>query len=258
MTEPIAGSPEVLRVADPELAARAVADEIIALVEARRAEGRAAVLGLATGRTPLGIYRLLREACAAGRVSFQGAVTFNLDEYLGLGPEEPASFRAFMQRELFDHVDILPGDIHIPDGRVTLEDLPDHCSAYEEAIERAGGIDLQLLGLGRNGHVGFNEPGSLPSTRTRLVELHPLTRTDAAGSFGSLEQVPTHAISMGISTIAAARALRVLAFGEGKAEAVSGFCAGEPGPACPASLLRGHPDSRLWVDDAAASGLGRD
>lgn len=213
------------------------------------------MLGLATGSTPLGIYRELRRVHAEEGVSFAGVVTFNLDEYLGLGPRDPRSFRAFMQRELFDHLDVDPLDVHIPSGTLHPAEVADHCTRYEEAIRAAGGIDLQLLGLGRNGHVAFNEPGSAADSRTRRIELHPVTREDAAGAFGDLEHVPRAAITMGVGTILEARSLRVLAFGPAKARAVRALVDGPRDAAWPASLLRGHRDLRLWIDDDAAAQL---
>ena len=163
-------------------AARAVAQEIAALVRARNREGRACVLGLATGSTPVSLYAELVRLHREEGLSFANVTTFNLDEYYPLGAEQPQSYRHFMRTHLFDRVDIDPARTHLPSGTVTKSEVDGHCAAYEEAIRAAGGIDLQLLGIGRTGHIGFNEPGSPRHSLTRLVTLDPLTRRDAAAA----------------------------------------------------------------------------
>jgi len=240
---------------DRSEASRTLAGEVAALVRAINASGRPAVLGLATGRTPLPFYAELIRLHREGELSFTEVITFNLDEYLGLSGEHPESYRAFMRRELFDHTDLPPENIHIPDGTVQPEALEAHCAAYEEAIRGAGGIDFQLLGIGRTGHIGFNEPGSPRNSRTRRVELDPITRQDAATSFGGLEHVPHHAISMGCGTILEARKIALLAFGSGKAAIVREALTGPVTDRISASFLQQHPDAAFYLDAEAASAL---
>ncbi len=244
--------------ADRADACQTLATEVAALVRAINAinaGGRPAVLGLATGKTPLPFYAELIRLHRAGELSFAQVVTFNLDEYLGLPGDHPESYRAFMQRELFRHVDIPAANIHIPDGMTAPADLETHCRAYEESIRAAGGIDFQLLGIGRTGHIGFNEPGSPKDSRTRLVELDPVTRQDAAPSFGGLEQVPTHAISMGCGTILEARKIALLAWGAAKAAIVCEALTGPITDRVSASFLQEHGDATYYVDAEAGAEL---
>ena len=223
-----------------------MAREIADLVRAKPA----AVLGLPTGETPVPLYRELAQLHAAGELSFARARSFNLDEYVGLPAGDPRAFRAWMQRQLFDAVDFAPASARLPrgDGDAELE-----ARRYADALAQAGGIDLQLLGIGRNGHIGFNEPGSARDSRTRVVALAPETRADAARHFGGLEHVPERAITLGVADILDARAIRVLAFGAAKARIVQRMLEGPIGPECPASFLRGHRDLRLVLDEPAAS-----
>lgn len=241
--------------ADRTEASRTLALEVAALVRAINDSGRCAVLGLATGRTPLPFYAELIRLHEQGELSFAQVITFNLDEYLGLTGEHPESYRAFMSRELFDHVDIPAGNIHIPDGTVAPEDLSAHCAAYETAIRNAGGIDFQLLGIGRTGHIGFNEPGSPRDSRTRQVELDPITRQDAAPAFGGLEHVPEHAISMGCGTILEARKIALLAWGKAKATIVHEALTGPVTDQVSASFLQEHADATFYLDAEAGSEL---
>jgi len=230
-----------------------VAGEIAALIGARAAEGRRTVLGLPTGGTPVGVYRELVRRHREEGLSFRHVVTFDLDEFCGLAPDHPASFARSMREQLFQHVDLAPGHVHFPDGRAT--DVERHCREYEAAIAAAGGIDLQLLGLGRNGHIAFNEPGASSDCRTRRVALDPSTLEDARAAFEGLGPVPTHALTMGVGTILEARRIRVLAFGAPKAPAVARALEGPVGPQTPASFLRAHPDVAFWIDRPAASRL---
>jgi len=241
--------------ADRTEASRTLALEVAALVRAINDSGRSAVLGLATGRTPLPFYAELIRLHEQGELSFAQVITFNLDEYLGLAGEHPESYRAFMSRELFDHVDIPAENIHIPDGTVSPEDLSAHCAAYEAAIRNAGGIDFQLLGIGRTGHIGFNEPGSPRDSRTRKVELDPITRQDAAPAFGGLDQVPEHAISMGCGTILEARKIALLAWGKAKAAIVREALTGPVTDQVSASFLQEHADATFYLDAEAGSEL---
>ena len=227
-------------------ACEAVADEITALV----GERPEAVLGLATGSTMVGLYAALRARVDAGELSLSRVRTFNLDEYLGLGAASPQSFSAFMDRHLFGPCGIGADQVLFPAAPGAAEW---DAGAFEDAIDAAGGIDLQLLGLGRNGHIAFNEPGSRRASRTRVVPLAEHTREDAAATFGGLEHVPTHAVTMGVGTILEARRIRVLAFGAHKAPAVGRILSGAPGEEVPGAFLSGHPDVRLHLDAEAAS-----
>jgi len=234
-------------------AERAIASEVAALVR-RKPD---AVLGLATGNTPTGVYAELARLHREEGLDLRRVRTFNLDEYCGLAISDPRAFRAWMERVLFAPAGVPLANVHFPDGvveghAVRIEELPAYCDAFERAIRDAGGIDLQLLGIGRNGHVGFNEPGSTRASRTRRVELHPWTRQDAAPAFDGLAHVPTHAVTMGIATILEARALRILAFGEAKRALVRRTLESPPDPSWPASHLRPHADARLIVDASAA------
>jgi glucosamine-6-phosphate deaminase len=242
---------------EPDEAALFVAREIAALIRSRSAEGRGSVLGLATGSSPVSVYAELVRMHREEGLSFRGVTTFNLDEYVPMDPDAPQSYRRFMREHLFDHVDLDPARTHVPDGTLPVEEITDHCAAYEEAIRSAGGIDLQILGVGRTGHVGFNEPGSSPRSRTRLIWLDRLTRLDAASEFFGVERVPTRAITMGVATILEARRILLLAWGEGKAPIVARTVEGAPTSAVPATFLQGHPAATVIVDRAAAAELTR-
>lgn len=196
------------------------------------------VLALPTGRTPIDLYQELRRRHVQSALSFAQVETFNLDEYWPIAPDAPGSFRRFMRENLFAHVDLQPERAHIPNGAVPRDAVERECAAYEALIAAAGGLDLAVLGIGRNGHIGFNEPGSSPSSRTRLVELTDDTRRANAGDFADLEAVPRHALTMGIGTILSARALLVLAFGAAKAEILARALRGPIDASCPASFLR--------------------
>jgi len=234
---------------------RHVAGLVAAVVRERSALGQNAVLGLPTGSTPLGVYRELVRMHRDEGLDFSRVVTFNLDEYYGLAPDRLQSYHRWMFEHFFDHVNIPRASIHIPDGTVPHDKVDAHCREYEEAIQRAGGIDIQLLGIGRNGHVGFNEPFSPPGSRTRLATLDSLTRRDAASDFFSEENVPTHAITMGLGTILEARKVVLIALGEHKAGIIREAVESPPTPRVPASYLRGHAGVSFLLDSAAASKL---
>lgn len=234
-----------------------VASAIAVLIRERNQVGKATVLGLATGSTPVRLYRELIRLHREEGLSFQNVITFNLDEYYGLPGDHPESYRRFMQDQLFDHVDLKPGNTHVPDGLVDREDVFASCQAYEDAIRTAGGIDIQILGIGRTGHIGFNEPGSDAQTRTRLVTLDSLTRRDAARDFLGEENVPRHAITMGVGTILDARKVYLLAWGEAKAPVIMQSVEGEPTDSIPASFLQKHSACEFCLDLAAASHLTR-
>ena len=242
-------------VSDPAEASKLVADKIAELIRVRTQEGKQCVLGLATGSTPIGVYsELIRKHKEEG-LSFSNVVTFNLDEYFPMHPESLQSYRRFMQENLFDHIDIDPSNVHVPDGMITEENVKLWCEKWENEIEKAGGIDLQLLGIGRTGHVGFNEPGSSKASRTRLITLDRVTRCDAASDFFGESQVPRRAITMGVGTILNARAVRLIAFGEKKALVVQRAVEGNIDSAIAASYLREHSDAKFILDEAASAQL---
>ena len=212
------------------------------------------VLGLATGGTPLGVYRRLIEMHRLSKLSFHSVTTFNLDEYVGLSPDHPASYRTFMQTHLFRHLDIPNEKTHVPRGDAA--DLQKECLDYERQISNAGGIDLQLLGIGTDGHIAFNEPGSSLASRTRIKTLTDSTRSDNARFFaGKIEHVPPTAITMGIGTIRDAKQILLLATGSNKAEAVQACVEGPITSLVPASALQLHAHVTIAIDEAAASQL---
>lgn len=238
-------------------AAAALAQEVRALVETRQKEGKSVVLGLATGSTPVPFYRELIRLHREEGLSLKNVVTFNLDEYHGLAPTHPESYFRFMREQLFDHVDIPAENIHLPSGLVPSEAIFDHCHAYEEMIDAAGGIDFQILGIGRTGHIGFNEPGSSRDSLTRRITLDRITRQDAAGDFRGEENVPRFAITMGVGTILRARKIVLMAWGEGKAEVVARAVEGTVTEAVSASFLQEHGNARFFVDSPASRELTR-
>ena len=241
----------------PGDASRAVAREIADLVLSRAAAGKNTVLGLATGSTPVGVYDELIRLHREEKVSFRTVVTFNLDEYWPMQPDALQSYHRFMREHLFDHIDIPAAAIHIPDGTLDRGQVAKACARYEEAIREAGGIDLQLLGIGRTGHIGFNEPGSPLDSRTRLITLDSVTRSDAASDFFGEWNVPRQAITMGVGSILDARRVVLLAFGEHKAPIVQKAVEQPPCSHVSASALQQHPDARFVLDRAAAAKLAR-
>ncbi|WP_054683716.1 glucosamine-6-phosphate deaminase [Rhodothermus marinus] len=243
---------------NPAQLAREVARRIAELIRERQAEGRTVVLGLPTGSTPIGVYQELIRMHREEGLDFSNVITFNLDEYYPMQPDSLQSYHRFMRENLFDHINIPPENIHIPRGDIPPEAVEAHCQAYEEEIRKAGGLDLVLLGIGRSGHIGFNEPGSGPETRTRLVVLDEITRKDAASDFFGEENVPRHAISMGIGTILEAREIILMATGEHKAPIVRRAVEEPPDRQVPASFLQTHPNATFYLDRAAASELTRE
>lgn len=239
------------------VAAVKVAEKIAALIQARAGEGRYAVLGLATGSTPVPVYRELIRKHKEEGLSFSNVITFNLDEYYPLERSHRESYWKFMQEQLFAHIDIQQANIHLPSGEVSRDEAFNQCREYEQAINEAGGIDLQLLGIGRTGHIGFNEPGSGSESRTRLVTLDAMTRRDAARDFLGEGNVPRYAITMGVGTILEAREILLLAWGRSKAGVVKAAVEGTQSDQLPASFLQKHFNTRFVVDQAAASELTR-
>lgn len=207
------------------------------------------VLGLATGSTPIGLYAELVKDNKAGEISFKDVKTFNLDEYRGLDPKHHQSYRYFMQENLFDHVDIVPENTHVPNG--FNPNAEEACAEYEESIDEAGGLDLQLLGLGHNGHIGFNEPADHFPLATNCVELTESTIQANSRLFDSIDEVPREAYTMGIGTIMRAKKILVVANGAGKAEIVKKAFLGPITPQVPASVLQLHPDVTVVVDELA-------
>ncbi|MBO0592451.1 glucosamine-6-phosphate deaminase [Cellulophaga sp. E16_2] len=233
-----------------------VAKEIVHLIKERQKENKTIVLGLATGSTPTKVYEYLVQFHKDG-LSFSNVITFNLDEYFPMHPESIHSYVRFMNEHLFDHIDIKKENIHIPDGTRTIENVKEFCEAYEANIEKSGGIDIQILGIGRTGHIGFNEPGSSLSSKTRMVRLDRVTLLDAASDFFGLENVPSKAITMGVGTIMAARRIILMAWGEGKAQIIKQAVEGEIRESIPATFLQQHANCDFILDSAAASGLTR-
>jgi len=211
------------------------------------------VLALPTGRTPIGMYRFLAEMCRQGQISFHSATTFNLDEFVGLEPSHPGSYHTYMRRHLLDHVDADPARVHIPAGDAPCLDC--ECDRYESEISRAGGLDLAVLGIGENGHIGFNEPGSPLDSRTRVVALTPSSRAANAHLFACPEDVPQQAITMGVGTILEARRLLLLASGPAKADALYRALHGPIASASPASAIQLHPNVVVIADTTAAARL---
>jgi glucosamine-6-phosphate deaminase len=244
-------------VEDHEQIARLVASRIATLIRERHVSGERAVLGLATGSTPIGVYRELIRMHREEGLSFRNVVTFNLDEYYPMDRESIHSYHRFMWENLFSHVDIDPANVHIPDGTLSREEVDSFGRRYEEQIQRAGGIDFQILGIGKTGHIGFNEPGSGMDSRTRLVHLDTITRKDAAADFFGEEYVPKEAVTMGVATILDAREIAILATGEHKALIVQRAVEGEIDVEVAATFLQHHPNTTFYVDRAAAAELTR-
>ena len=234
-----------------------VAQQIAELIRQRAATGKQCVLGLATGSTPTKIYEELIRLHQEEGLSFQNVITFNLDEYYPMPPEELQSYVRFMREHLFDHIDLDASNINIPDGTQSEEQVHESCWQYEEKINSVGGIDIQILGIGRTGHIGFNEPGSGRSSRTRLITLDRLTRRDAASDFFSEENVPRRAITMGVGTILEAKQIYLLAFGEGKAPVIQRAVEQDISTIVAASFLQEHRNARIILDEAASEHLTR-
>ena len=224
---------------NPKEASKHVARSIALAVRQKRQEGESIVLGLATGSTPILLYKELVRIHREEDLSFSNVVTFNLDEYYPMQPEDARSYMRFMHEYFFDHIDINPKNIHVPDGTVPMDQVEAYCQEYEEKIEAAGGIDIQILGIGRTGHIGFNEPGSWEGSKTRLVKLDNITRRDAIKDFFEFDKVPYRAVTMGIASIFKAKSIYLMAYGMHKADVGKRAVEGPITPACPASYLQG-------------------
>lgn len=244
-------------VPDHDDIARLVAARIAELMRERAAAGAPCVLGLATGSTPIGVYRELIRMHREEGLSFKHVITFNLDEYYPMARDNVHAYHRYMWENLFAQIDIKPENVHLPSGEVSREDLDAHVAEYEAAIARAGGIDFQLLGIGKTGHIGFNEPGSGADSRTRMIALDMVTRRDAAADFFGEEHVPREAITMGVATILAAREIALLATGEHKAAIVKRSVEGPIAIDVAATFLQNHPGTTFYVDESAAAELTR-
>ena len=242
---------------NPKDASLNVAKRIGDLIKAKQAANEMAVLGLATGATPITVYAELVRMHKEEGLSFKNVITFNLDEYYPMLPDAAQSYVSFMNENLFDHIDIDKTNVNIPDGTLKLEDIPAFCLAYEKKIGDLGGLDIQILGIGRTGHIGFNEPGSAPNSGTRLVTLDDLTRRDAARDFGGKSFVPTKAITMGIGTIFKAREIILMAWNRKKASIIKKAVEGEISSEVPATYLQLSQHVEFILDQDAASLLTR-
>jgi glucosamine-6-phosphate deaminase len=243
--------------ANPKEASVKVATRIADLIKAKQQKGEQAVLGLATGVTPIAVYAELVRLHKEEGLSFNNVITFNLDEYYPMAPKAAQSYVTFMNEHLFSHIDIKKQNIHIPDGTLKQDDVAAFCVDYEQKITALGGLDLQILGIGRTGHIGFNEPGSAPNSGTRLVTLDDLTRSDASRDFGGKEKVPTKAITMGIGTIFKAREIILMAWSGKKASIIKKAVEGEISGDVPATFLQLSDHVEFVLDEAAASSLTR-
>ncbi len=241
----------------PEQASELIALEIADLIREKTGRGEKTVLGLATGSSPKGVYKELIRLHKEEGLSFKSVFTFNLDEYFPMNPDELQSYVKFMNENLFDHIDIPKEQVHIPDGTLEQEEVAAYCQDYEEKIDALGGLDLQLLGIGRTGHVGFNEPGSTVHSKTRLVNLDNITRIDAASDFFGEEHVPRKAITMGVGTIMSAKRIIIMAWGEGKAPIVRKAIEGPMVEQVPATFLQTHSNTVFVLDEAAGAELTR-
>ena len=244
------GKMEVIIASSPEQIGTIAADYVENLISTKPA----AVLGVATGSSPLGLYAELGRRVDAGTLSLAKSSAFMLDEYVGLPADHPERYRTFIERHFVAATDIDTNNVHGPDGAA--DNIEQACAAYEQAIRDAGGVDLQILGVGTDGHIAFNEPGSSLASRTRLKSLMEQTRQDNARFFGGdIDAVPHHCVTQGVGTIMEARHLVLLASGEGKAEAIRGVVEGPVSAICTGSILQMHPTATVIIDEAAASGL---
>ena len=234
-----------------------VAQQIAQLIKEKEAEGKPCVIGLATGSTPKTLYAELVRMHKEEGLSFKNVIAFNLDQYYPMDKDALQSYHYFMRRNLFEHTDINPANYHLPDGMIPKDEVKEHCLAYEKQIEAAGGLDLQILGIGVNGHIGFNEPGSGIHTKTRLVTLDNSTRLANAYDFGNMSQVPRMAITMGISTILRSKQIILMAWGQVKASIIQKAVERIDSEELPASLLQNHDDCLFVLDEAAAGELTR-
>lgn len=239
------------------IASKVVAQEIAQLIQSKQVDNKFCILGLATGSSPIKVYEELVRMHKEEGLSFKNVITFNLDEYYPMRKENNQSYFHFMHQHLFDHIDIAPENINIPDGSVGFEDLQQYCIDYELKIKNAGGLDFQLLGIGRTGHVGFNEPGSHINSGTRIITLDHITRVDASSDFNGIVNVPKRAITMGVSTILQSKRIVLMAWGKSKADIIKETVQGEKSSEIPATFLQNHNNTTFVLDQVAASELTR-
>ena len=238
-------------------ASRIVAQEIAQLIQFKQTKKESCILGLATGSSPIKVYEELVRLHKEEGLSFSNVVTFNLDEYYPMKKENNQSYFYFMHQHLFNHIDIKPENINIPDGTIAIENLNQYCVDYEMKIKNAGGLDFQLLGIGRTGHVGFNEPGSHINSGTRIITLDHITRVDASSDFNGIDNVPKRAITMGVSTILRSKRIVLMAWGQNKASIIKRTIQGEISQDVPATFLQNHDNVTFVLDQSAASELTR-
>ncbi len=239
----------------PEIASKSVAKEVAALIQKNNSDGKNTVLGLATGSTPLHLYKELIRIHKEDGLSFKNTITFNLDDYYPISQDDPESYYYFMQQHFIKHIDILPENFHIPDSNMPRESIEIECAKYEQTIKDSGGIDIQILGIGRTGHIGFNEPGSSRDSRTRLVELDKITRDDACSNFNSLENTPKYSLTMGVATIMEAKKIILMAWGKSKSEIIAKVVKGSITNEASASFLQSHPNAKFVLDKDSVSRL---
>jgi glucosamine-6-phosphate deaminase len=230
-----------------------VAEQIKALIESNNTEGKKTVLGLATGSTPIVMYKELIRMHKEEGLSFQNVITFNLDEYCPMEPASEHSYWYFMHENLFNHIDVKPENVNVPTGNLEDSKIAQYCNDYEAKIDAVGGLDIQILGIGRTGHIGFNEPGSEESSITREVTLNQITLDDAAPSFGGVGNVPTKAITMGVATVLKAKTVYLMAYGASKSEIVSETLTSDITSKVPATFLQNHKNTIFVLDNEAAS-----
>ncbi|WP_321289113.1 glucosamine-6-phosphate deaminase [uncultured Sunxiuqinia sp.] len=247
----------ITMVEDQPTGAKIIAGQIAELIKRKQVDGQLAVLGLATGSSPVMIYKELVRKHQEEGLSFKNVVTFNLDEYFPMSPESDKSYVHFMYDNLFSHIDILPENVHIPDGSLKIEEVSTFCAAYEAKIEEVGGIDIQILGIGRSGHIGFNEPGSTVNSKTRMVKLDQITITDAIKDFGAEHLVPHRAITMGVGTILSARRIILAGWGETKSPILKKMIEGPVIVDVPASFLQYHKNIMVYLDESAMTTFTR-
>ena len=238
-------------------ASKVVAGEIAQLIRLKQTNNESCVLGLATGSSPIKVYEELVRMHKKDGLSFSNVISFNLDEYYPMTKENRQSYHYFMHQHLFNHIDIKPENINIPDGTVALEELNQYCTDYDLKIKQAGGIDFQLLGIGRTGHVGFNEPGSHINSGTRIITLDHITRVDASSDFNGIDNVPKRAITMGVSTILKSKRNVLMAWGQNKSEIIKRTIQGDISSDIPATFLQHHSNATFVLDQSAASELTR-
>ena len=240
-----------------EVGTKFIANEIAELIRTKTKDGKLCVLGLATGASPIQIYKELIRLHKEENLSFKNVVTFNLDEYCGLNETDPQSYFYFMHEHLFNHIDILKENIHIPNGELSGKELESFCVSYEQKIQNIGDLDFQLLGIGRTGHIGFNESGSKVDSITRVVTLNNITLRDAGPAFEGIDNVPKTAVTIGVDTVLKAKRIVLLAWGNAKSSIIKDTIEGEVTEEIPATYLQNHVNTTFVIDEAAASELAK-